>query len=41
VVVPAARSGIDASLVLAWLAVGIPLAWGFSQTILKAASLFR
>jgi MFS family permease len=33
--------GFDAVLALGWLAVGIPLAWGFSQTVLKAAVLFR
>jgi hypothetical protein len=26
---------------LAWAAVGIPLAWGVFQTILKASALFR
>jgi MFS family permease len=32
---------VSTALVLAWLAVGIPLAWGFYMTILKAAALFR
>jgi hypothetical protein len=27
-------------LVLGWLAVGLPLAWGFYMTIAKAAALF-
>jgi len=29
------------SVVLAWLVVGIPLAWGVSQTFLKALALFK
>jgi MFS family permease len=38
----ARRGGsFDAALALAWLAVGLPLAWGFSQTLLKSAILFR
>jgi hypothetical protein len=28
-------------LVLAWLAVGVPLLWGVGQTISKALALFR
>jgi hypothetical protein len=32
---------VDVRLVLSWLAVGVPLAWGFSQTIIKASALFR
>jgi hypothetical protein len=28
-------------LVLAWLAVGLPLLWGVAQTISKAMALFR
>lgn len=28
-------------LALAWLFVGLPLAWGVTQTVLKAAALFR
>jgi hypothetical protein len=28
-------------VILAWLAVGIPLLWGVAQTITKAAALFR
>jgi MFS family permease len=32
--------GVSTALVLAWLAVGIPLGWGFYMTILKASSLF-
>jgi hypothetical protein len=26
---------------LAWLYVGIPLAWGVAQTVIKSAALFR
>ena len=29
------------SAVLAWLYVGIPLAWGVSQTFIKALALFK
>lgn len=29
------------ALVLAWLAVGIPLVWGVSQTIVKSLALFE
>lgn len=29
------------SVVLAWLFVGIPLAWGVSQTFIKALALFQ
>jgi MFS family permease len=37
----AAPSGkLSLPLVLAWTAVGIPLAWGFYMTVLKAAALF-
>jgi len=32
--------GAALPLALAWLAVGIPLAWGFYMTVLKAAALF-
>jgi hypothetical protein len=28
-------------VVLAWLAVGIPLAWGVAETIAKTLALFR
>ena len=28
-------------VVLAWLYVGIPLAWGVTQTVLKSIALFR
>jgi hypothetical protein len=27
-------------LILAWLAVGLPLAWGVEQTVVKALALF-
>jgi hypothetical protein len=29
------------ALGLAWLAVGIPLAWGVSQTLIKSLALFK
>jgi hypothetical protein len=29
------------TVVLAWLAVGLPLAWGVEQTLEKALALFR
>jgi hypothetical protein len=29
------------AITLAWLAVGLPLAWGVSQTIVKSLALFR
>lgn len=29
------------SAVLAWLFVGVPLAWGVSQTFIKALALFK
>jgi MFS family permease len=35
-----AEQGATGALALAWLAVGLPLAWGFYMTILKAARLF-
>lgn len=28
-------------MILAWLLVGIPLAWGVAQTVLKALPLFQ
>lgn len=28
-------------LALAWIFVGVPLVWGITQTVLKAAALFR
>jgi hypothetical protein len=33
--------GIGAGVVLAWALVGLPLAWGVWQTLLKAAVLFK
>ncbi|WP_022975174.1 OFA family MFS transporter [Nevskia ramosa] len=33
--------GFKVTVLLAWLAVGIPLAWGVSQTVAKAAILFK
>ncbi|SFQ77357.1 MFS transporter small subunit [Hymenobacter arizonensis] len=29
------------SLALAWVFVGVPLAWGVSQTFIKALALFK
>ena len=37
----AADTGTGGSAVLAWLFVGIPLAWGVSQTFIKALALFK
>ena len=37
---PKSRSS-PAMLVIAWLLVGVPLAWGVSQTMIQSASLFR
>ncbi len=34
------RSGLDAKAVLAWAAVGIPLAWGIWKTLENAAKIF-
>ena len=28
-------------LALAWIFVGVPLIWGVTQTVLKAAALFK
>lgn len=28
-------------MIAAWLWAGVPLAWGISQTIVKAAALFK
>jgi MFS family permease len=36
----ATPDGFSLPLLLAWTAVGIPLAWGFTMTVLKAAVLF-
>jgi hypothetical protein len=36
----AARPSSRAAILLAWLAVGLPLAWGVSQTIVKSLALF-
>jgi hypothetical protein len=38
---PASDSGVGGSVVLAWLVVGVPLAWGVSQTFIKALALFK
>ncbi|MDO7845256.1 hypothetical protein Q5H92_02730 [Hymenobacter sp. M29] len=36
-----ADTGTGGSVVLAWLVVGLPLAWGVSQTFIKALALFK
>jgi hypothetical protein len=36
----ASRAGDSLKLVLAWLAVGVPLLWGVVQTLRKAMALF-
>jgi hypothetical protein len=38
---PVAAESAGGSTVLAWLYVGIPLAWGVSQTFIKALALFK
>ncbi len=38
---PAAAGQLSAVMILPWLAVGLPLLWGFWQTVQKAAILFR
>ena len=35
------RSGNWGLVILAWIAVGVPLAWGVLVTLQKAAVLFR
>jgi hypothetical protein len=37
----AAKRSSPITIALAWLAVGIPLAWGVSQTIIKSLALFK
>jgi len=37
----ATEPGVGGSVVLAWLVVGLPLAWGVSQTFIKALALFK
>jgi len=34
-------SSSSITLALAWLAAGVPLAWGVSQTFVKALALFQ
>ncbi len=41
VAAPRAPAGLSPILILSWLAVGVPLAWGVSMTVLKAMALFR
>ena len=36
-----AETSAGGSAFLAWLYVGIPLAWGVSQTFIKALALFK
>ncbi|GGG38404.1 MFS transporter small subunit [Hymenobacter glacieicola] len=38
---PNEPAAVGGSAVLAWLYVGIPLAWGVSQTFIKALALFK
>ena len=38
---PRASSGLILRLVVAWAAVGIPLAWGVWQVFQKSLALFR
>jgi hypothetical protein len=38
---PVAEGSAGGSAVLAWLYVGVPLAWGVSQTFIKALALFK
>lgn len=37
----AEATGSGGSAALAWLYVGLPLAWGVSQTFIKALALFK
>lgn len=37
----AAAPSTSLSVILAWLYVGAPLAWGISQTFIKALALFK
>ena len=36
-----ARGSSMGMLIVAWLIVGIPAAWGVSQTVIKSLDLFR
>ncbi|MBD2723007.1 MFS transporter small subunit [Hymenobacter armeniacus] len=36
-----AEASAGGSVMLAWLFVGVPLAWGVFQTFIKALALFR
>ena len=38
---PAAEESAGGSTILVWLYVGAPLAWGVSQTFIKALALFK
>ncbi|HEX8424979.1 MFS transporter small subunit [Hymenobacter sp.] len=38
---PDATPSSGVSLAVAWLFVGIPLAWGVTQTFIKALALFK
>jgi hypothetical protein len=40
-IAPATEKSASGSTILAWLYVGIPLAWGVSQTFIKALALFK
>jgi hypothetical protein len=39
--VPQYAKSSPISIALAWLAVGLPLAWGVLQTIVKSLALFQ
>jgi hypothetical protein len=38
--IPAAKRSSRGSIALAWLAVGVPLAWGVAETVVKSLALF-
>jgi hypothetical protein len=35
------KAGNPLAVAVAWLLVGVPLAWGVSQTFIKSLALFR
>jgi len=35
------RGGLDGRAVLAWLVVGLPLAWGVYKTLVTASKMFH
>jgi len=38
---PAVRKTPVAIVIIAWLVVGVPAAWGISQTVIQSTALFR